>query len=330
MLKLRLYEPGDFGPCLDLLRQGHDGDFNAERFRWLHEAGPGGASAIAVAVDRERVVGIYSVVRKVMSVDGRICVGGRDVDPVVHPDYRGQGLFSRLLKFGLANFSGIDFYFNFANAASEPGFRKSGWQQILQLSDIVYQLGFTSPLSVDFLVWLLQQARRPAHARGPVSRVAADEAARMMREDARFLAGRPAAGGIATLRDARYALWRYLECPLHDYEYFVCEPDSRSASLAVCRARPDAGRLEIVDLFGFGGEPRLSDWVGTWAREHRGLRATAWHTLPARIAAPFVANPLRRQGGLPLLVRQADKLPPPAGIFEGRNWFITRGDLEVS
>ncbi len=66
MLDFRLYEPDDFGSCLDLVRAGHDSDFSAERFRWLHEQGPGGPSRIALCLADGKVVGIYSVVPKNM------------------------------------------------------------------------------------------------------------------------------------------------------------------------------------------------------------------------------------------------------------------------
>ncbi len=330
MLDFRMYELRDFGGCLDLIRAGHDSEFSEERFRWLHERGPAGPSQIAVCLRGDQLVGMYSALPKTVHfADANFC-GGRDVDPVVHPSCRGQGVFGRLLEFGLANFKGFDFFFNFANPASAVGFRRHGWQDIMPLEDRICQLGFRSPLSRAGLLWGLGRIVRPATGDFQTRVLTTETFGELLNSDSRFAGpdDQPPDGGVR--RNVAYLTWRYLEHPLHRYIYFLAENETGGAAIAICRHEEAADRLTVVDLAGFNMTPHLAIWLPLWKTQFPRATVTAWHSLPRQTLAGFIGNPGRRGRGQTFLVRECPGGETPSGLFVGSNWFLTRGDLEIA
>ena len=73
-------------------------------------------------------------------------IGGRKVkavqssDTIVHPAYRGRGIFSRLLVYGENRYQdlGCEFVFGFPNENSMPGFLKSGWKPVIPIRRLNY------------------------------------------------------------------------------------------------------------------------------------------------------------------------------------------------
>lgn len=330
MLDFRLYEPCDMGGCLDLIHTGHDAHFSEERFRWLHERGPAGTSQIALCLRGHQIVGMYSVLPKPIQFGGRYFCGGRDIDPVVHPSCRGQGVFSRLLKFGLANFKGIDFLFNFANPASSVGFRRQGWRDVMKLEDRVRQMGFRRPFSRAGLLWGLGRMSRTSRDDFCIRLLDSEAFAELLSGNPRFAkpGKRLNRGGV--VRSAKYLKWRYLDHPMHRYLYFLAENGSGGAGLAVCRYEKETDLLFVVDLADFGLWPNLCTWLPLWKEDYPTATVTVWHSLHPSILAGFIGNPASKGKGQPFLVREFLGGMAPKGYLEGGNWIITRGDLEIA
>jgi len=271
-VECRAYREDDREQCLDLLRRGHDRGFSAERFAWLHEAGPAGPSQKIVCEAAGQVVGLYAVLKRPATLDGRPVVAGRDVDPVVDPAWRGRGLFTRMLDWQLASGAGIDLHYNFANAASSPGFLKRGWTVADRLVDRVAQLGPRPVLSREGLLWIAGRVLRPRSSAGTVRELAAADVAALsaprIPPDRRF----------AVQRTADFLSWRYLRCPLHTYRFFGRFAHDDLFDLLVVRVDPARRRLLLVDCAVYhdaGGAfasylPWLEEtlgagWVGIWS-----------------------------------------------------------------
>ncbi len=332
-LSVHLFQPEDLLACVGLLQAGHDPAFSSARFTWLHQQAPLGPSAIAVCTDGSRVVGVYSVIRKTLRLGERSFVGGRDVDPVVHPDYRGRGIFSRLLRFGLENFEGIDVYFNFANKVSAPGFRRQGWRDAGPIEDRVCQLGFRSPLSRDFLIWLGSGAIVSPRPSADARELTADEVeALLTRADLApdSFAVYPPPARLWVERSSAYLRWRYLKNPQTGYRWFAHGAAGAEESVAICRHDPVKNRLTVLDVLGFGRAPNLALWLPLWRRLFPGAWVGVWSTMPVSSRRGFIANPLRRGQGHPLLVRSFPRGDLPSTIHRPDGWFLTHGDLEVA
>jgi len=330
IVRVRDFISDDLPKCLSLIRMGHDPSFSEKRFRWLHELAPLSPSSIAVCEEGNEIVGIYSVIRKTVRLGPRVFVGGRDIDPVVHPSYRGKGVFSRLLEFGLANFQGIDFFFNFANTASSAGFRKHGWKEIETLDDYVCQLGFSNPFSKEFFLWLATLARHKRRTSMECREINQEEASLLLSEPSFLKNLFPPTNRFWVERSPDYIKWRYLKHPTHDYLWFFMGDPGSGGGLAICRVDKGENRLNIIDFWGLGVEPDLDGWLSTWKKSCPGTLATVWSTIPQNSISCFITNPIQRGKGRKFLVRPFPGRDMPIQLTTPGGWFITRGDLEIS
>jgi hypothetical protein len=273
---------------------------------------------------------MYSVLPKTVAYQDGSFRGARDVDPVVHPSQRGQGLFGRLLIFGLENFQDLDFLFNFANPASAKGFRRGGWRDAPPLEDCVRQLGFDKPISQAGLLRFLgclQPHRGPSFRTRPVSE---DEFRDMLSENSRFATPTSPPGRAGVERTADFLAWRYLDHPNHRYRFFLAEGTDGGVAVAVCRHDERSGLLSVVDLAGFGIDPPLTTWEDDWKQQFPRARAVAWRTLPAGNLKGFIRKPLNRGRGQTFLTREFPGGEAPFELTDTGKWYLTRGDLEIS
>lgn len=330
MLEFRKYHADDLPKCLELLQVGHAPTFSLERFRWLHEQPPGGASEITVCTNGNDIIGLYSVIRKTVCLGQNTYQGGRDVDPVVHPDFRGRGIFTRLLEFGLNNFQNLDFCFNFANPISAPGFRKAGWQDVGTLDDRAFQIGFKSIFSAKFIAWLATGALLHRDSTDDAREITQVEAFQVLDEISAHAAHWLYSDHLCVERSTAYLRWRYALNPLKkEYRWFIRGSFHNPLGLAVCSFDKDLNRLSVLDALGFSAPPKLKYWLGCWARSFPGCWVGVWSSVPAEICEGFIANPLGRGKGCAFLVRSFPGREVPKGLFKMEGWYITRGDLEV-
>ncbi|MFH1844055.1 MAG: GNAT family N-acetyltransferase [bacterium] len=324
MLTFRPYRPEDEQQCVELLQSGHDPAFSVERFRWLHFRNPLAPSVMVLGFADERLVGLYSAIKKRVVLDGRVYIIGRDVDPVVHPSQRGRGVFSQLLTQALAANQDIDFYCNFANRLSAPGFLKHGWSAIGSLADHVFQTGARSPLTTEFLYYLLTGARSWRCSPGDVREKTASETAMLLPGNAA-----PVAGRCGVERSAEYLSWRYFTNPLISYRYFLRFAGEALAALLIVREFADSRTALVMELVSFTSDPaRIDPFLTVLKCEFPKYRLKTWSTMPAPARRYFRSNFLKRGQGQPFFVRPAPGRELPPAIFELNSWLVTHGDSE--
>jgi N-acetylglutamate synthase-like GNAT family acetyltransferase len=328
MIQIREFENRDLDGCVRLLQSGHDPDFTVERFRWLHLVNTLAPSRMAVAEDAGQIVGFYGVIKKKILCGGVEYCGGRDVDPVVHPGYRGQGIFSRLLEYGIANFSEVDIFFNFANAASAPGFLRKGWQVAGNLDDRVFQVAPDwSPKQILLycLCWgklALQPRFRAGETR--IEEVQPERVARLLTE----LKTAPG-NGLEVIRDGDYLRWRYLDKPGPGYRFLLESRAGRPEKLYILNA-PGGGEVALCDVVAAdGAQPSLQALFAHLRREGGPCKVKVWDRFPEALGRELVRKPFGGGRGCNFLVRRTpgSSLPESACRFD--NWTITHGDLEV-
>ncbi len=93
-----------------------------EWWRWLYQKSPAGKALIVLA-EADCIVGQYSVIPLKTKIGNEICLGSVSPDTMVHPDYRGQGIFTELAKkvYKLGEENHISFVLGFPNQNSHPG-----------------------------------------------------------------------------------------------------------------------------------------------------------------------------------------------------------------
>lgn len=85
---------------------------------------------VIVADDGDRLVGMEPVMALPVRADGETVLAHQPADWMVHPDFRRQGIFSRMTEYLLEDppWDPPRFYFNFPSDAILPGLRKFGWR----------------------------------------------------------------------------------------------------------------------------------------------------------------------------------------------------------
>lgn len=87
---------------------------------------------VMAAFDGEKIVGINSFIAMDYEYRGEIFHAVQSCDTAVDPDYRGKGIFSRMIVSATEAFKeeGVDLLVGYPNQNSFPGFLKMGWQEV--------------------------------------------------------------------------------------------------------------------------------------------------------------------------------------------------------
>jgi GNAT superfamily N-acetyltransferase len=112
------------------------GKFTVAYLEWLYAANPAGAALGFDAWDGARLAAHYACIPARAWVEGRQVSLLLSLNTATHPDYRGQGLFTRLaaMTYDAAAARGFEGIYGVANANSTPGFvRKLGFQLVRPL-----------------------------------------------------------------------------------------------------------------------------------------------------------------------------------------------------
>ncbi len=120
-----------------------------ERWEWKHLQNPLNPPQpkVVVAVDGDRIVGARPFMLAKIRVDNSTFLVGQPCDTMVHPEYRRQGIFSRMndLAIEQARTMGVSLFYNFPNPFALPGNLKQGWQKVIPLESLIR---FQKPVQV--------------------------------------------------------------------------------------------------------------------------------------------------------------------------------------
>jgi N-acetylglutamate synthase-like GNAT family acetyltransferase len=200
-------------------------------WKWKHMDNPFGASPVLVAEKDGQLIGVRAFLKWDFQHKGQIVRACRAVDTAVHPDYQGQGIFTRLTKELLDEIKKeeFDLIFNTPNEQSIAGYLKMGWEKYGKLP---LHLGFYPNFSSDSKI--------------PPSNW---ETVRTLIQNLDSKQNEKA--GFSSLLSADYVNWRYVQCPLFPYQYIS---DGKSF-LLIYRIRKVkwGNEFRICDVFTFDG-----------------------------------------------------------------------------
>ena len=106
---------------------------------WKYTKNPiiSGVPTVFGAIDKNsgKLVGIRPFLACNIVRGNKIFKAAQPCDTVVHPDYRGKGIFTEMNKVAIVELKkdGYDLFFNFPNRNSQPGNLKMGWKKHLSL-----------------------------------------------------------------------------------------------------------------------------------------------------------------------------------------------------
>lgn len=331
-LTMRPYVDEDEARLLDCLVAslggGPAGARPPEYFRWKHLDGPFGRSFILLAEAEGRIAGVRAFMRWRFRSGERDVSAVRAVDTATHPDFQGQGIFTKLTLAALDELrsEGVDMVYNTPNDSSLPGYLKMGWQVIGRV-----------PISVRVRrpVRFVRRFRDKDGRPGPAPAIDAPAASELLARsdlDALVAAANVDDARFHTIRDTEYLRWRYGAAPLLDYRALHEERSGSPTGLAIFRVRPRGSLWEttVSELIVRPGDIATARRLLARVRRAARVDHLATHFPPGSTAASAArrAGYLKVPGGLMFVTNplQDGVTPVPTEL---RSWALSIGDLEV-
>jgi len=356
---IREYRESDEEPIRKLFELVFNNPSSAERWAWQYRSNPAGHGIIVLAETAQSIVGQYALIPLTMKIKNTVCLGSLSLDTMVHPDYRGQGMFIALAQkaYEIAAERGVHFVYGFPNENSHYGINKRlGWSDLhtgiplwikplniesiiknrLVDNDLVARLG-------DKFGKLGMKILNNTYTWSYDSRTIC-EIREMDRFDQRFdtlWQNASANYNIAVVRDRLYLTWRFADKPNESYVILIAESGKRLLGYTVlkCIRRFGLQIGIIVDMVIRSEESNAGIALISAAIKYFELRQqdiVGCLMLPRSIYSHYL-----RQNGfivaprwfLPqkmyLGVHNFSTQFADSYIVQPRNWLITWGDHDV-
>ncbi len=352
--RIRPYQKGDEQQIL-LLRRIVFGDIDPVRlkpstWRWQFKDNPAGEALCLLAEDKGTIVGQYAAIPTRFIVNGAEAVFAMSCDTMVHPDYRGQGMFVALagqLYRNIKSENRIAAVWGFPNDISFSGFaHKLGWNMIETFPLRISPIRPVAMISSRFpIVGRLAGASFFSKKRGPAKPVKQNICGLVIEQiksfgeefDELWNSGKDLFP-VMQVRDRAYLNWRYSQIQEFDYRIFAVRRGNRLAGYMVIRLVNLMGYYfgALVDIFPFpvinnAVTKRLFCFARDYCRAcNAGFLTTllprakgSFMTMAGFIKIPEKINPRKWHFGY----RCIDKKMPLLDRIG--NWHITYGDTDI-
>ncbi|HUV45622.1 MAG TPA: GNAT family N-acetyltransferase [Dehalococcoidia bacterium] len=318
-------------------------------WHWMYKESPAGNGRIWLAEHEGRIVGQYPLIFLKLKVGNRIIKASQNIDIMIHPDYRYQGMFSKLERQALdeAEKVGVYITIGFPNEAAYPGHMKSGWFDVATMQRLFKPLNWGDTLRIRFRNKLLLKflaaggnlTDKVLHTIRETPIVEGLTISQIPHFDDRiddFWTMVSNQYQIMVVRNKDYLNWRYVTIPDVEYSIFVAEKAKKIYGYLVLRCVEYQGRKSgtIFDIL-TQSEPItrcLISKVMEHCRQERvafisydiiankaylkALRSNGFISLPSRKGARFGAY-----SSSPHISREF--------LMDSRNWFVQMGDSDA-
>lgn len=270
------YTPNDRRGVLDLDKAVWERERPESWFAWKYEENPYiSHPAVFVAKADGRVVGARPFMVFRLRTGERTVIALQPADTMVHPDYRGRGVFTEMTKRAIGYYESHEpeLCFNFPNDMSWPGYRKLGWRAV-DTRTTFYRIQNPAALGSlkvdrDIGQTVGRLARLPVRAYYEFQSRSArtsDEFAVERRADLPVetlvdLYRQRVPSRIHAQRDEAFYRWRFAS-PLWRQHTYVATSDGDEAAAVVTRTRTIENGLtvtQLVDVAPLTGGKRWSD-----------------------------------------------------------------------
>lgn len=310
--------------------------FDHERPRshdwWKFQDNPAGPPIAMLAVDGTSIVGQYALWPTVLDFDGEPIAGAQSLDTMVHPEYRGQGMFVHLANatLELAAERGVQALYGFPNEASYPGFvRRLNWDhtgdvprwvRVVTPSHLASTPGILKGV-LDAAAGLLPKGAKDGYQ-------ISDETPTDDEINALLFDTTPP-HGCSIRRDASWMRWRYADEAAREYRWLSVRAADRLSGLCIWGRRTD-GQGIISEVHGLDDGARSSGIAAAIdAASQSGIGALHTVTNVADVERSLKRAGFIRRSGLPLIVRSMTHRTLPANMHDHDAWSVMGGDLDT-
>lgn len=221
-------------------------------WKYLHNPFAKKDPEIIIAMDKGKIVGARPVLLAEMWLNNEKVKVAQPSDTMVHPEYRREGIFSRMNQFAIEYYEKNNYtlFYNFPGTMSYSGYLKQGWQIVSITEDLFmvtnpqkiiscklankslsYVLGFF----YDNFLNSRKEALQPSSFQIKICDRLTNDVERIdtLRNKS----------GIELVRDATYLNWRFDQHPEHSYKYILASENDRLAGYAVTSVQEKSNGL---------------------------------------------------------------------------------------
>lgn len=254
-VNIRAAQEGDAEKILSLFENVFGFSRGTEHHRWKFLKNPTGSQLVVVAeTEQGDIVGQYALWPVMLQLGKQKYLGAQSLDTMIHPDFRGQGLFMTLANasYELAVAQGVKVLYGFPNANSYGGFiRRLNWDHT---GDVPYLVRPIRPGLYRRIPWWLAPAANVASRflpRGVAKgyqisfEIPADEELEQL-----FAMSAKYKGVCRVARSADWERWRFAEEAGQDYRWVVARKGSLIRAACVIGRNPVNEALTLSELLG--------------------------------------------------------------------------------
>ena len=337
---IREMSPDDFESFRVLYRDVHGDNRPHVVDSWRLLESPQGICPTAVADDNGRMAGLYTNWPVEISLGNETVLGAQTMDVMTHPEYRRQGLFTKLALFcyEMAMKRGYEVFYGFPNPFSYPGFIKNlNWDHTGDITHWVRPIKPSCHPNVPSIIGTFADLAMTVIPKGS-------------RGDYLLHIGKPSDNQLEplleswcaekdicrTARTPAWVHWRYSPKSQNNYEWICAFLNDELLAVAVWGIRNPSGksaalkRACLVELLGQDQNAVRSVLRETIIRA--GANGAAF--LEALCNVESVVQSMRRVGfychrKIPFIVRKLTTRNLEANIHNHAAWRIMGGDLDT-
>lgn len=320
----------------DLFREVFGKEMSPELFAWKYQDNPQQVDhtscMIFVAKDGDRLVGARSFFPGRVFYKDSWYAGAQAGDTMVHPDYRGRGIFTALLNYSIQELGErqLNVLYNFPNQNSLPGNLRQGAKKY---ADIVSAVKILDPLraarrekQIHYAVPILPvRAELPA----PNGYALTVETSADPQVDQLFFQTFSAADIAVQDRTGRHLNWRFGKYPnpRKAYRFLHLWHEGSLAGYAVLSLSGN-GVGEMTDYLVRGHDLRLFNLIlkgsAAWFKSHKASHLKTWYTFPQHRLLLLSRGYLPKKSKVAFVTRFLAPVP-----LEQAPWYISMGDTDT-
>jgi GNAT superfamily N-acetyltransferase len=342
----------DFASFVDLSRAiyGDKAVTDEAMFRWLFEKNiynPRGSHFFHVAKDGDRVVASDCLMPVPIQIEGKHYLAAWSIKTMTHPDYQRQGIFRAMTEHNIARARelGIDVILGFANSNSYPGYKKFGWDVLVERRAVIRPLDIKGSLAkrkglaplagMGNALYKSLDRRRLAALAAKVGDYHTEICTDAPLTSEEMWSRMRAAVPVLVQRDPRYIDWRYNQRPGHDYKFALARDRDKEEAMLVFRHNHTNDSCIIIDYVGAPHSTALPSLLVTTIRHclAHNLRYIICSSgrlfddyLNDHFGFKYLTSPLANNMFIACRLNEAIALDT---LKTESNWFYSYGDSEL-
>ena len=307
---------------------------------WRFFSLPEGPVPAALAVDGHKLGGSYTLWPAKLKIGSDVIKGAQSMDTMTHPDYQGQGVFTKLAEacYDIAAVDGYRVLYGFPNPLSYPGFTKRlGWTHT---GDITHWIRLIKPSRHPRMPAIAKPFADSIPAFLPKGRTRGYVIDRNRPPVCQLLplleSWNKTVGPCAVNRSIEWLDWRYSAAAKNDYRWVVASTNGKMKAMGIWGRQTSAwgkaadNRAHLVELL--GDDPgALRAVLATIIGDARTGNAILLETL---CNIEPICQILRKAGfyrhrRAPFIVKKLGNTPLDVEVLDHRNWRIFGGDVDT-